>query len=61
MKKCAMKMKVELEKKRHAHKNVFDERGEFIRRLWKGHVMDINEPQVNDSGHNEGTICLVNG
>ena len=48
-KKCAMKMKVELEKKRRARKNVFDGRGEVIRCLWKGHVMDINEPQVNDS------------
>ena len=27
----------------------FDGRGEFIKHLWKGHVMDINEPQVNDS------------
>ena len=49
-KKCAMKMKVgELEKKPRARKNVIDGRGEFIRRLWKGHVMDTNEPQVNDS------------
>ena len=30
-------------------KMFFDGRGEFIRRLWKGYVMDINEPQVNDS------------
>ena len=49
-KKCAMKMKkVELEKEQRARKNVIDGRGEFIRRLWKGHVMDINKPQVNDS------------
>ena len=38
-----------IRKKRRACKNVFDGRGEIIRRLWKGHVMDINEPQVNDS------------
>ena len=45
-----MKMKkVELEKKPRARKNVIYGRGEFIRHLWKGHVMDINEPQVNDS------------
>ena len=50
-----------LEKKPRARKNVFDGRGEFIRRLWKGHVMDINESQVNDSWYIEGTICLVNG
>ena len=49
-----------IRKKRRVHKNVFDGRREFRRRLWKGHVMDINEPQVNDSGHNEGTMCLVN-
>ena len=48
-------------KKRCARKNVFDGRGEFIRHLWKSHVRDINEPQVNNSGHNKGTICLVNG
>ena len=47
--KCAMKMKVEELKKRRARKNVIDGRGEFIRCLWKGHVMDTNEPQVNDS------------
>ena len=49
--KCVMKLKESrsIRKKRCAHKNVFDRRGEFIRRLWKGHVMDINEPQVNDS------------
>ena len=37
-----------IRKKRRARKNVFDGRREFIRRLWKGHVMDINKPQVND-------------
>ena len=36
-------------KKRRARHNVIDGRGEFIRRLWKGHVMDNNELQVNDS------------
>ena len=49
-KKCAMKMKESrIRKKRRARKNVFDGRGEFIRHLWKGHVMDINKPRVNDS------------
>ena len=47
MKKCAMK--VELEKNDMSIKNVFDEGKEFIRLLWKTHVMDINVPQVNDS------------
>ena len=39
-KKCAMKMKESrsIRKKRCACKNVL--MGEFIRRLWKGHVMD---------------------
>ena len=36
-------------KKRRARNNVIDGRGEFIRRLWNGYVMDINELQVNDS------------
>ena len=50
MKICAMKMKVELEEKNNAGvKRVFDGREEFIRHLWKGHAMDINEFQVNDS------------
>ena len=34
---------------RSSCKNVFDGREEFIRHLWKDHVMDINELQVNDS------------
>ena len=49
-KKCVMKMKESrIRKKRCARNNVIDGRGEFIRRLWKGHVVDINELQVNDS------------
>ena len=57
MKKVCDENESRIRKKRRERKNIF----EFIRRLWKGHVMDINEPQVNDSGHNEDTICLVNG
>ena len=38
-----------IRKKRHARKNVFNGKEEFIRHLQKGHVMDINELQVNDS------------
>ena len=38
-----------IRKRRHAHKNVIDGRGEFIRHLWKGHLMDTNKPQVNNS------------
>ena len=52
-KKCAMKMKVELEeleKKRRAP----------IRRVQKTRLMDIKRLQVNDSSYIEGTICLVN-
>ena len=33
----------EIIKKQHVRKNVFDGREEFIRHLWKGHVMDMNE------------------
>ena len=47
--RCVMKMKVELEeKKRRAHKNVFDGRREFIGRLWKSSIIDRKEPQVDD-------------
>ena len=59
-KKCAMKMK-ETRKKRRAHKNDFDGRKPFIRRTQRTGENDLNKLQVNDSGHNEGTICLVNG
>ena len=49
-KKCAMKMKESrIRKKRRAHNNVIDGRGDFIRHMWKGHVMNDNELQVNDS------------
>ena len=36
-------------KKWHVRNNAIVGRGEFIRHQWKGHVMDINELQVNDS------------
>ena len=58
-KKCAMKMKKQTNKKRwHAHKNG---RKHFIRRIQKTGENDFGKLQVNNSGHNEGTICLVNG
>ena len=34
---------------RREHNNVIDGRGDFIRCLWKAHVMDNNEFQANDS------------
>ena len=49
-KKCAMQMKESrIRKKQHARNNVIDGRGDFIRCLWKGYVMDNNELQMNDS------------
>ena len=36
------------EKKRRAHKNVFDGRRAFIGRLWQGGLIDCKEPQVDD-------------
>ena len=59
-KKCAMKMKVELEKKQRAPKIFFDGRKEFIRHVRKTRLMDIKLLQVNDSSYIEGTVCLVN-
>ena len=58
-KKCAMKMKQR--KKRRARKNVFGGRKPFIRNTQRTGENDLNKLRVNDSGHNEGTICLVNG
>ena len=55
-------------KKRHVRKNVFGGRKPFIRRtqrtgendLDKVRVNGLDKLRVNNSGHNEGTICLVN-
>ena len=47
-------------KKRRAHKNVFGGRKPFIRHTQRTGGNDLNKLRVNDSGHNEGTICLVN-
>ena len=63
-KKCAMKMKEtnkETRKKRCACKNVFGGRKPFIRRTQRTGGNDLHKLRVNDSGHNEGTVCLVNG
>ena len=63
-KKCAMKMKQrnkERKKKQRACKNVIDGRKHFIGRLRKTDENDLDKLRVNNSGHNEGTICLVNG
>ena len=45
-KKCAMKIK---EKKRWPHKNIFDDREDFVWLLQKLDVTDVNELQVNNS------------
>ena len=63
-KRFAMKMKQTKKqtkkKKRRAPKIFFDSRKEFIRRMQKTRVMDIERLQVNDSSYIEGIICLVN-
>ena len=46
---------------RKKRRNVFGERKPFIRRTQRTGENDLHNLQVNDSGHNEGTICLVNG
>ena len=48
------------EKLTHA-KNVIDGRKHFIGRLHKTGEDNWDKLQTIDSGHNEGTICLVNG
>ena len=60
-KKVAMKMKETKKKKRRARKNVFGGRKPFIRCTQRTGENNLNKLRVNDSGHNEGTICLVNG
>ena len=63
-KKCAMKIKEtnkETRKKRHTRKNVFGGRKPFIRHTQRTGENDLHKLRVNDSGHNKGTICLVNG
>ena len=42
-------------------KSAIDDRKHFIGRLHKTGEDDWDKLQDNDSGHNEGTICLVNG
>ena len=63
-KKCAMKMNEtnkQTRKKQRARKNVFGGRKPFIRRTQRTGENDLHNLRVNDSGHNEGIICLVNG
>ena len=60
-KKCAMKMKVELEKKRRARKNDIHGRKPFITPKQKTTGNDLNELLGNDCEYNKGTICVVNG
>ena len=50
----------ETKKKRHARKNVIDGRKHFIGHLRKTDENNLDKLRVNNSGHNEGTICLVN-
>ena len=55
---CDMKMK---QRKNDVRKNVFGGRKPFIRRTQRTGENDLDKLRVNDSGHNKGTICLVNG
>ena len=52
--------KKERRKKQLPHKNIFDDRKDFVWLLLKLDVTDVDELQVNSS-HTKGTICLVNG
>ena len=51
----------ETKKQNDTRKNVIDGRKHFIGRLRKTDENDLDKLRVNNSGHNEGTICLVNG
>ena len=48
-------------KKLAAHALVIDGRKPFIRRTQRTGENDLNKRRVSDSGHNKGTICLLNG
>ena len=48
-------------KKRRARKKVFGGRKPFIRRAQRTGENPLDKLRANDSGYNEGTICLVNG
>ena len=48
-------------KKRRERKKVFGGRKPFIRRAQRTVENDLDKLRANDSGYNEGTICLVNG
>ena len=61
-----MKMKetnkqINKKKKPRARKKVFGGRKPFIRRTQRTGENDLDKLRANDSGYNEGTICLVNG
>ena len=45
--------------KNDSHVNFFDDRKDFVWLLQKLDVTDVDEPQVNNSSHTKGTICLV--
>ena len=60
-KKCAIKMKVELEKKRRARKSIIHGRKPFITPKQKTGENDLHELLGNDCGYNEGTIYVLNG
>ena len=59
--KCAMKMKQRKKEKRRLHKIFFDDRKDFVWLLLKLDITYVDELQDNNSLHNKGTICLVNG
>ena len=59
-KKCAMKMKVELEKKRRTRKSIIHGRKPFITPKQKTGENNLYELLGNDCGYNAGTICVVN-
>ena len=56
-----MKMKQRNKEKQRMCKNVIDGRKPFIGHIRKTDENDLDKFRVNDSGQNEGTICLVNG
>ena len=49
------------QRKTYTCKNIFDRKEALYRAHTKTGENDLNKLRFNNSGHNEGTICIVNG
>ena len=54
-------MKMKETKKKHTRVKLYSWKEAFIMPMWRTGENDLHEPQGDDYGYNEGTICLVSG